>query len=280
LGALERLATQLKADMDSSEAALAAASSDAKAASDSIASLSGRVDGVAKDVVNAAKRLQTLSDEVARLPSTPSSGTGSATVPADLLLRLEALEKDVASLKAARSAASGETDTTLLSQSLSDLKAKIAAGTAFADEQDRLARLVPAAAGLDVLRRHAATGLPNAKALAAELKTLSASLPGVDQSVAPAASDDSWLGWALDQLSDLVTIRVAGATDWKRIAEAAAAMAESDDLPQAIEHLSAGEGTRPAVLQQWLERASARLELESSLKAVEEAVLRVIAAKG
>jgi hypothetical protein len=275
---LERLAAQLKADIDSGEVAMSGAASSAKAASDSVASLSGRVDAVGTALDDLSKR---HADLAARLAATPAAGGGSsgtAVIPDDILNRLVALEKDVASLKGAGE--SGAADTALLSQSLSDLKAKIGAGAAYGDELARLERLVPAAPGLDVLKRHAATGLPDTMGLARELSELAPTLPTAGELAPPVAADDSWAGWALDKLSGLVTIRVAGATDWKRVAEAAAALAGANDLPQAVEHVGAAEGTRPASLQRWLDRASQRLDLEDKLKAVDDAVLRVIAAKG
>jgi hypothetical protein len=92
--------------------------------------------------------------------------------------------------------------------------------------------------------------------------------------------DDSWTGWALDQLSDLITIRVAGTADWKRAAEQSAAFAESGDLQQAIGTLEEMEGAKPQGIEQWLEKAKARLAIEAQIKSVEETVLRAIAAKG
>ena len=277
VAALERLSTQLKSDVDASESTMAAAAAGAKSASESVAVLSGRVDGIATSLEDTASRIAALTTQIENLPVSGSQPAGTAAIPADILKRLEALEKDVASLKGEQGNAAA--DTALLSQSLSDLKAKLASGAPFADELGRIQRLVPAAPGLDVLSRHAATGLPDAKALGQELSALAVTLPAEGE-LAPATPDDSWTGWALDKLSDLVTIRTAGNSDWKRASEAAAALAESGDLPQAIEHLNAVEGAKPAGVQQWLDRAAARIEIESQLKAIEEAVLRVIAAKG
>jgi hypothetical protein len=51
-------------------------------------------------------------------------------------------------------------------------------------------------------------------------------------------------------------------------------------LPQAIEQLNAVEAAKPVGVQQWIDRATARLAVEKAVQDVEEAVLRVIAAKG
>ena len=191
--------------------------------------------------------------------------------------RIDTLEKDVASLKAKPMQAPD--NTAVLSQSLSDLKAKVAGGTGYRDELERIQRLVPAAAGLDVLQQHAALGLPDAKGLAAELSKGIADLPKPIVP-GPVPESEGWWATILDSLSGLVTIKVEGDVDWPTAASAAAALADSGDLPQAMEQLTAVEGVKPPGIQQWLDRAQARLSVEAALKSVEEAVLRVLAAKG
>jgi hypothetical protein len=89
--------------------------------------------------------------------------------------RIDALEKDLMSLKASKN--SGAADTAVLSQSLADLKAKIGSGVGYGPELERVQRLAPAAPGLDVLALNAAQGLPDAKGLAAELTALAETLP-------------------------------------------------------------------------------------------------------
>jgi hypothetical protein len=170
-------------------------------------------------------------------------------------------------------------NTVALSQGLSDLKAKIAAGTGYRDEYERIQRMVPAAAGLDVLQQYAALGLPDAKGLGGELKALIGTLPK-PIIPGPVPESQSWWSGIYNSLSDLITIRVEGDVDWPTAASAASALAESGDLPQAVEQLSAIEGTKPVGIQQWLDRAQGRIGLEAALKSVEDAVLRVIAAKG
>ncbi len=191
--------------------------------------------------------------------------------------RVATLEKDVASLKV--KPAEAVDNTVALSQNLSDLKAKVAAGTGYRDELDRIQRMVPAAAGLDVLAAHAALGLPDAKGLGAELQSVIIDLPKPEIAT-PVPADESWWDGIYRSLSDLITIKVEGEADWPTTAAAAVAFAESGDLPQAIEHINAVEAAKPVSLQQWLDRATARIAVEKALQSVEEAVLRVIAAKG
>jgi hypothetical protein len=194
-----------------------------------------------------------------------------------LQTRIDMLEKDLATLKAAPNTAAQ--DTAVLSQSLADLKALVTAGAGYAAEIERIQRMVPAAEGLDVLKQHAALGLPDSKGLAKELTALVADLPK-PLVPGPTAESQGWWSGLVDSLSDLVTIRVEGDVDWPKAALSAAALADSGDLPQAIEQLRSVEAEKPPGISQWLERAQARLNIEASLKSVEDAVLRVIAAKG
>lgn len=280
LGNLDKLSAQFKTDIDALETTLNSTQSDAKAAGDVARGISGRVDDVDKALSDLRAAQSSLTDSIAKLQATPPAAVGGTQQPIDLSAltqRLDALEKDVASLKA--SPVAGGADTAALSQALSDLKAKFASGATFADELARVQRMAPAAPGLDDLSRHAATGLPNVPALAVSLKSIAAELKPSSES-AVAAEDDSWIGWATGMLNDIVTIRNAGDADWVKTAEAAAAFAETGDLAQAISHVSEAEGAKPPALQQWLEKAQARVALEASISGVEAAVLRMLAAKG
>jgi hypothetical protein len=303
LGALEQnnsdLGAQLAAVKQGADGAAQAAASAgdaaakaaeaAKAAAAQIADMGARVDqqgqqGTAlADQLKAARAdLDALRKSMSAAPAASASG-GAAASPADAAVlaalgqRIDALEKDVASLKAGPGASAQAGTTTALSQALSDLKAKVAAGTSFQPEYDRIARMVPAAPGLDVVAASAAEGLPDAKGLAAELR---AAIPALPQAEAPPAEDDSYFGTLMKSLSGVISIRPIGDTDWRQMAEKAAAFAEAGDLTQAIAVIEAGEGEKPMALSQWAGRAAARLKLEDAVNQVSEAVLRQIAANG
>jgi hypothetical protein len=279
LSSLETLAQQFKTDIDALEASITGANGEGKRNAEALRALADRaglIETALKDVQTAQAALQST---VANLQSAPASAS-TPVPPVDLSAitqRLDALEKDLASLKSAAGQSNG--DTAALSQSLSDLKAKFAAGAPFADELSRVQRMAPAAPGLDDLARHASSGVPDTAALAVSLKSIAVDLKPTPVTEG-AATDDSWSGWAMDILSDVVTIRNAGDADWVKTAEAAAAFAESGDLSQAISHVAAAEGAKPPALQQWLEQAQARVALEATLGGVEAAVLRMLAAKG
>lgn len=270
LSAVEKLATQLTSDMDSLEGKEQRLSTLAEAAQ------KAEADSVSK-LQSLEQALAETKQAVADLASRPVSGATGVAVDATLLKRLSDLEKDVAALKVKPT--EPVDNTAALSQNLSDLKAKISAGTGYREELDRIQRMVPAAAGLDVLAQHATLGIPDAKGLGVELKNLIVDLPKPIVP-GPVPESEGWWAGIYNSLSDLITIKVEGEVDWPTTAAASVAFAESGDLSQAIEHLNAVEGTKPAGLQQWLDRAQARLSVEKALQSVEEAVLRVIAAKG
>jgi hypothetical protein len=227
--------------------------------------------------------LTRLRGDLDALRTAASKGTGTGgTVDNSALValgqRIDALEKDMASLKAGSGKADAAASTAALSQALSDLKAKVAAGVPYNDEYERIARMVPAAAGLDVLALNADAGLPDATGLAAELR---AAIPALPQpAAAEAAKGDGYLDWAFDMLSGIVTVRDIGESDWPQLAEKAAALAEAGDLPQAIDVIDQAEGAKPAPLSNWRDRAAGRLAMLAALDQVDQAVLRQIAQQG
>lgn len=208
-----------------------------------------------------------------------SGGTSQETVSPDsaaLTSRVDTLEKDVASLKTASGTA--KTNTVILSQSLADLKAKVAEGAPFGEEAGRIARMVPAAEGLDVLTAQASQGLPNAQGLGAELKSIIPTLPKSEP--ATPVSDGSWWGSAMTMMSGLITIKDSGVADWQVLATQCAALADQGDLKKSILTLEQAEGALPVELQKWHDKAVARLALEQAIEKTSAAVLREIAAKG
>jgi hypothetical protein len=263
----------------------AAVNESAKAAASGLSEVSARVDAADSRLAALEQSLNTATADLAALRTAVSqsggggAGTGNidSAALAALGQRIEALEKDVASLKSA-GGSGAVSAAAALSQALSDIKAKVAAGSAFAEEYDRIALMVPAAPGLDVLAAHATQGLPNAQGLAAEL---SAAIPALPQPAAPSpAADDGYWDSFVSLLSGIVTIREIGETDWPALAQRCADLAQSGSLTQAISAIEAAEGSKPSALVQWQERAAARLRLEEALIQVSDAVVRQITALG
>jgi len=194
--------------------------------------------------------------------------------------RLDALEGEVAALKSEfNKDGNGAEKAALISQTLADLKAKFTTGAPYQDELDRIARLVPAAPGADRLSPYAATGLPDAQALAGELATLIATLPAPANETETQAEKDYW-DYLVELLGSVVTIRVVGETDWRDVAERARAYAETNDLPAAISLIERANGEPPAALAAWRNKAQARLDGEAALAELSTAVLRQLAAEG
>lgn len=274
--AIDQAATAAGKQAAGLDQALKDASALAGEARSGLAGLSDRL--AAQEQAMAALR-QDL-DALRQAASSGAAGGGAVDSSALVALgqRVDALEKDLASLKAGAGKNEGAAGTAALSQALSDLKAKVAAGVAYSAEYERIARMVPAAPGLDVLALNADAGLPDAAGLAAELR---AAIPALPQPAAPAATaTDGYFDWAWDMLSGVVTIRDIGEANWPQVAEKAAALAESGDLAQAIDVIDQTEGTKPAALATWRDRAAGRLALLKALDETNEAVLRQIAAQG
>jgi hypothetical protein len=226
---------------------------------------------------------KSVKAELEKLKSTATTiGTTSTTVDnsalATLAQRLDALEKDVASLKTVSTPSDQTAATATLSQSLSDLKAKIASGASYAGELERISRMVPAAAGLDTLSANANEGLPTAAGLAAELTSLIPLLP--KQEIELPSSENSYLDSFWDAMKSVITIRRIGETDWPDLAAKCAALAESGDLAQAIEKIDKAEGAKPSALSGWRDRAAKRIALEAALEETSQAVLRQITSLG
>lgn len=286
IAAVRQAADGAAAAAAAASAAAAQASEAAKAAAADIGGVGGKADAAAQQAAALGEQIASLRSDLdglrTALSSAPAASGGTAS-PADaaalaaLGQRIDALEKDVASLKAGSGAAAQAGSTAALSQALSDLKAKVAAGTSFQAEYERIARMVPAASGLEVVAADAAAGIPDARGLAAELR---AAIPALPQPAAPAAEDDSYFGTLMKSLSGIISIRPIGDTDWPQVADKAAAFAEANDLTQAIAVIDAAEGEKPMALSQWRDRAAARLALEAAVNQVSEAVLRQIAAGG
>ncbi len=267
LAGLDKLTSQLTSDVDRLEAKEQELSDFAETAQKNAGETTDKLARLEAGLGETKHALDTM---------TVQPGTGAA-IDGALQQRVASLEKDVASLKVKPTGA--VENTAALSQNLADLKAKIAGGVGYREEFDRVERMVPAAAGLDVLAQYASLGIPAASGLAAELKALVKDLPK-PIIPGPVAENDGWWAGLYRSMSGLITIKIEGEVDWPTTAMAALAFAESGDLTQAIEVMDKVEAAKPVGVQQWIERASARLKIENALQSVEEAVLRVIAAKG
>ncbi len=269
--ALERLGEQLTSDVNALETAAGSATSGQKVLQEEFAATRSSVTALQSQIDETRKALANVASNPP--PALTGETPPSVIIPPDVAQRLATLEQDVAALKAQKT---GMPDAAVLTQTIADLKAKIEAGAAYGEESDRIVRLLPAAGGLDVLAAHAATGLPNAKGLATELAALKPSLPTPEIKVLP--SEPGFWDRFGEMLSSVITIRDLDAVNWQQVAEKAIALADAGDLPQAIAAVDEPEGALPAGLQQWRDRAAARISLEAALGDVVAAASRVQAA--
>jgi hypothetical protein len=273
LSAVSAATDALKGETGAFDAAVKQAAADAAAARQDVAALAERTAAVETTLNEMKSSLEGLK----QTPTATGGGSTDGSAVAALAQRIDALEKDVASLKSTGGGGGGEA-VAALSQALSDLKAAIAAGTAYQGEYDRIARLVPAAPGLDVLSTHANLGLPGGEGLALELKELIPSLPKPDNGERAATTgywDSVW-----NALTSVVKVRDIGTADWQTLAENCASLAAAGDLTQAVTLINSAEGDKPAPLARWRDRAAARVALEAALEQVAQSVLRQIAATG
>lgn len=279
--ALQDRLNAMVASIDAVNGTAATLDQQIKATQKAFAETSGTIAGYDAKLAASEAAIAALKSDIDSLRNTVSlGGTGGgadAAALAALGQRIDTLEKDVASLKSATPKPGEQSQSAALSQSLADLKAKIAAGTSFQAEYDRIARMVPAAPGLDVLAQHAALGLPAASGLAVELRDLIPALPAAEQ---PGEESNDYLDTLWDGLTSIITIRDIGVADWRAVAEDAARLADGGDVTGAIAHIDSAEGAKPAGLTQWRDRASARLKLEAALEETAGAVLRQITALG
>ena len=266
---------------------LAAAIEGSKKAESGLAALKEVVAGSDVRFGETQTALDELRAGLAALKASIASAGDSLTVTAPDPAALAALTQRVDAVEAALQSLKteiGKTDqgadqVALLSQTLADLKAKFANGAPYQDELDRIARLVPAAPGVAQLSAFAASGLPDAQALAVELQQIIPGLP-VPANEADAKTGNDYWDYLVDLFGSVVTIRVVGETNWHDVGDRARAYAETNDLPAAISLIERADGEPPAALAAWRDKAQARLDGEAALNDLSAAVLRELAAKG
>jgi hypothetical protein len=289
-------------ELVAAQSRIAALEAQTKTFAEQLAAVSGTSDQLKSQVGSFATDIQGVGEKAANFESRIAAAEAAATAakaeiaklrsvsaptstaPVDgsavavLASRLDTLEKDVASLKSAGAPSDQSQAAATLSQSLADLKAKIASGVSYRDELDRVSRMVPAAAGLETLSANASEGLPTAQGLAKELTDLIPILPKPEIDVIDPSGSYTDGFWKM--LKGLITIRRIGEADWPSLAAQCAALADSGDLAQAIEKIDRAEGSKPSAISGWRDRAAARIALEAAMEETSKAVLRQITSMG
>lgn len=224
------------------------------------------------------KSLGLASAAVDELKGKVSSGT-TTIVSGDtsgLTVRVDKLEKDFMSLKDLN--ASAKVQSSQLSQSYADLKAKIAAGSNYQTELESIGAIIPAAEGLDVLGPDAAKGILTPQALSESLKNFAAT--AVKTAEAPVEKDDSWWWKTAGLFSGLITIRNTGVVDWAQLALQGNDLMQNGQLADAVKLLEQHLDTMPQALQDWRIAANKRIAADLALDQLGRAVARQITARG
>lgn len=223
------------------------------------------------------KALNELRQSVATLGSGTQTGTADPAALADLTRRIEQLEQAVSALRdgGGVTTPTGAEDFSPLSQALSDLKAKFAAGVAYKEELDRIAVFVPQNDDLTDLQPYATSGIANAQALSAALEALLPGLSGPGSSETATAEASGFWAW----FGTVVKIRDLNTLDWADLARGAAADAKAGDLKAAIARLEEPGGDLPVPVADWRDRARQRLKAEAALAQLAAAVTQIITGK-
>lgn len=224
------------------------------------------------------KALGELRQSVAALGSS-TTGSADPTALAGLTQRMERLEQAVAALREGDATppttTTGGEDFSQLSQALSDLKAKFAAGVPYKEELDRIAVYVPQNPDLADLQPSASSGIANAAALGSALEVLVPSLSGPGASDTDTADAGGFWAW----VGTVVKVRDLNTLDWADLARAAAADAKAGDLKAAVARIEEPGGDPPPQVAEWRDRARQRLKAEGALAQLAAAVAAIITGK-
>lgn len=284
--AVDEIKSSAAAQTESASVAKSAAETalqNSTVAQDSARNANEKLASLESQIGSTQQAIDALKAAIAAQP--PAEGGQAAPAPVidtaalnELRARVEGLEKDVTELRSKGGAPGAET-ATLLSQTLADLKGKLAAGAPYPEEAQRIANLVPAAPGLDVLSGLAANGVPTAEMLGQEAQALAAELPAPAGAASPDAAETSYWDQLLGALGSVVKVRNIGETDWRTVAAKAGEAAAAGNLQDALT-LANGEGEIPNALRIWREKVQARINADAAIEDLSSAVLRQISAIG
>ena len=225
------------------------------------------------------KSLGLASAAVDELRAKISSGTTTTIASGDssgLSTRVDKLEKELADLR--NLSANAKIESSQLSQSYADLKAKVASGAAYQAELTSIGAMLPAAEGLDVLASDAAKGVLTHQILSEGLRSFAAqATKPAETAVVP---DDSWWGKTTSMFSGLITIRNTGEVDWAPVALQGASLVDEGKLEDAVKLLEQNLNVIPQALQDWRVSAIKRVTADQAVEQLGRAVTRQITARG
>jgi hypothetical protein len=264
--------------------------------------LTERVGGLEAGLAGLGQRLSALEERIAAI-ATPPPPTGAPAVAAGpdvaaVTVELQALQDGLSALEArlvaVETGVPARELVTQLDRRISELEdtnpgraarnatmslvltrlAEAAdSGRPFSAELAALKQIAPAMADLSAVEPFAASGLPPAAALAAQLQ-------GLDAAVRDAADADrggDWLTQFLRSLSRLIVITTdadpVGDEPEDRLVRAQR-RAAAGDIGQAVAELEGLSGSARQTVEPWLAAALARLALSAAIGQITNAILR------
>jgi hypothetical protein len=271
LNAVVGLTDELKSQLGAAQAAAEDARKQASDANTGASVSRTKIAELEKSLALALSSVGELKDKI-------STGVpvGGSVDTSGLTARLDTLEKSINDLNIANTNA--DTQNTKLSQTYSDLKAKIAAGSEFSAELKSITAIIPAAEGLDIMTSDASKGIPPLAALSDNLKTFAAQ--AAKPADTAAVQDDSLWGKTTSMFSGLITIRNTGEVDWAPVALQGAALVDDGKLVDAVKLLEQNLNVMPQALQDWRILANKRIAVDQAVEQLGRAVTRQIAARG
>ncbi len=271
LNAVVGLTDELKSQLGAAQAAAEDARKQASEANTGASGVTAKIAELEKSLGMASAAIDEIKNKV-------SSGTTTITSsePSNLGARVDNLEKELTALKELN--ASAKVESSKLSQSYADLKAKIVSGSDYQTELKTIGALLPAAEGLDVLANDAEKGVLTTEVLSSSLKSFA--MQAVKPAEASPVQDDSLWGKTTSMFSGLITIRNTGEIDWAPIASQGVALVDEGKLGDAVKLLEQNINVMPQALQDWRIAALKRIAADQALEQLGRAVTRQIAARG
>ena len=229
-----------------------------------------------------ARALAALSDRIAALEARP--------VPVDTTARVEALERDFATLRDstleqtkqgrsladmlakvqteqsdARAAAASASSVAGAALALSSIEAAARQGNPFEADYRALRAAMPTVDAVRALGPLSATGAPTL----GDLRDRFTAAADTARKAAPAEAAGQW-GWVNKFFGGAVTVRKADGSDedpFALISRAGEAL-EDGDLDGAVAYTARLDGAPGAAMSEWTEAAKRRISLETTLEAV------------
>ena len=217
--------------------------------------------------------LAALQKDIAALKKKTAAIDGLRDDIGELKKRLAVLDANLQALKAAPA-------TPPIGAAYAALRARVAAGQPYADQLTRLTTLLPAAEGLDALRRNADNGVPTRAMLKTRLDALIAARAKPRQEAASRPAEGGLLDKLTGKFARLVKVRRIDQPDWPAALQQARSALDAGDVTAAIAALRKQPGQPPADIAAWVADATAHVEARAALTRLSDAVIAAMGRGG